>query len=404
VPEWEIRRGHVLDVLRAMEAESVQTVVTSPPYWGLRDYGLSPQHWSDGWGGSLGLEPDPDLYLDHLVEVFDQVRRVLRKDGTLWLNLGDSMTARPAQGGGIDTMTLNRAKRGPRGHGRWGKGSRYAPGLKPKNLVGMPWRVAFALQATGWNLRAEIIWAKPNPMPESVRDRPTRAHEQVFLLSRSQRYFYDGDAVREPLQSGPSDLRKMVEQRERIGGLVKESQDPLARASALTNIGRKRSVGNPEAAKAALSGYKRPSGWNDGPTELDKVGRYKGGKQAATAASSPAMTRDALPGFNARWEEAGGHGHGHGRNLRSVWTIATEPFPEAHFATYPRRIVEPCVKAGSRPGDLVLDPFAGSGTTGVVAVQLGRRFVGIELSEEYATMAEHRIEREGGLFAVREDS
>lgn len=279
---WDVLQGDALAILPTLPAESVQCVVTSPPYWQLRDYGVPSQ---------IGLEPTPEQYVDDLVAIFAEVRRVLRKDGTLWLNLGDSHVARPGQGAIFDTMTLNRAKRRPRGHGRWGAGSKHAPGLKPKDLVGIPWQVAFALRAAGWWLRAEIIWAKPNPMPESVTDRPTRAHEQVFLLSRSARYFYDADAVAEP----------------------------------------------------------------------------------ATSRS---------------------------RNLRSIWTIPTEAFHDEHFATFPKRLVEPCVKAGSRPGDVVLDPFAGSGTTGLVALRLGRSFVGIELNPTYAEMARRRIEDDAPLFNV----
>jgi DNA modification methylase len=337
MPEWEIRQGHVLDLLGAMEPESVQCVVTSPPYWGLRDYGLPPQDWT-GWSGSLGLESEPELYVDHIVQAFREVRRVLRKDGTLWLNIGDSSTARPAQGGGIDSMTLNRSKRGPRGAGRWGAGSRHAPGLKAKNRVGIPWRVAFALQADGWNLREEIIWAKPNPMPESVKDRPTRAHEQIFLLTRSQRYFYNGDAVR-------------------------------------------------TAAK-----------WPEGPNAAGAIASPHG--QGFTRRAKNHSIR---PGIDTK---GGNQGNGQltypleTANLKTVWTIPTRPFPEAHFAVFPKDLPEQCIKAGSRPGDVVLDPFCGSGTTGVVALQLGRRFVGIELSLTYAEMAERRIHNEAGLFSV----
>jgi DNA modification methylase len=310
-PYWHddhltVYQGDAREVLRELPDESVHCVVTSPPYWGLRDYGVA---------GQLGLEATPEEYVAALVDVFREVRRVLRADGTVWLNLGDS-------------YATSNASESSNGHpSRHRKGLPQEPsvivprssgGLKPKDLVGIPWRVAFALQADGWYLRSDIIWSKPNPMPESVTDRPTKSHEYLFLLSKSARYFYDTEAVLEAVQSGPSDIRKMTEGRDRIGGLVKESTDRKMAASGLTNVGQKRSVGNPA-----------------------------------------------------------------GRNLRSVWTIATQPYPGAHFATFPQKLVEPCVKAGCPEGGTVLDPFAGSGTTGLVAQHLGRRAVLIDLSGDY---------------------
>ena len=597
--QWDLRQGDAREILTDLPAGSVQTVITSPPYWGLRDYSrcdcnseyqrrgekhplpekqggvilqripdpdcsrchgtgkdgsvnviwggaedcehrlvleerkaeATPnvrwQHVTGGgthtnrysklddpraavesdrifvdveqgycslcpaWRGQLGLEPTPDLYVQHIVEVFREIRRVLRDDGTLWLNMGDCYAgtgtrdpeARPP---GLPSSWVNQSGGYP--------ATKATGDLKPKDLVGMPWRVAFALQADGWWLRSDIIWAKPNPMPESVTDRPTRAHENLFLFTKSGRtqywthrdrdgtrarprvdyrwvdklkgieyaekpaewtkesipcqrcdsegtvgshfgsvecaacegkgsirrwsrvnlwrghdYFYDADAIREASESGPSDTRKMIEGKDRIGGLHKSSVDPLLKASSLTNIGQKRSVGSPS-----------------------------------------------------------------GRNRRSVWEIATQPYPEAHFATFPEALVEPCVKAGSseegtcsvcgspwervvekerfnasgwgqqgvteekaktrgkwgglgtRGGDirlgpsvkttttgfrptcdhgavrepsLVLDPFCGSGTAGVVAVRLGRRFLGVDIKAEYLAMAARRLER----FPVRLD-
>jgi len=376
---WRVIEGDAREALPAVPAESVQCVVTSPPYWGLRDYGVE---------GQLGLESTPEEYVANLVAVFREIRRVLRKDGTVWLNLGDSYVS--GQGGRQSAIgelppVIRRDRPEPKARPEldnapsgWAERAvtpRTYPGrdsgLKPKDLYGMPWRVAFALQADGWWLRSDIIWAKPNPMPESVTDRPTKAHEYVFLLSKSARYFYDADAVQEPFQSSPSDLRKMAEAQERIGGLTKESLDPRARASALTNMGRKRSVGNKQAATAALA-----------------------------AIGSGTRT---YGGFNDRWDEAKANEDlPGGRNLRSVWNIATEPFPEAHFATFPKKLVEPCIKAGSRPGDLILDPFCGSGTTGVVALRLGRDFLGIELNPAYVEMARRRIEADAPLFNVQE--
>lgn len=451
-----ILTGDCRALLGTLPDESVHCVVTSPPYWGLRDYGVD---------GQLGLEPTPDLYIEHMVDVFREVRRVLRKDGTLWLNMGDCY----ATGAGKVGEHPDGGAQGARWAGRddskgrgtpikaGGKrrkdGTYYGPvtqpnrmpqeGLKPKDLVMMPARLALALQAEGWWIRKEIIWAKPNPMPESVTNRPTTAHEKIYLCARSERYFYDADAVKEAGESGPSDLRKMAEGKPRIGGKHKTLDDTLSKASQHTNIGRKRSVGSPGT-----------------------------------------------------------------RNLRDVWTIATAPFPGAHFATFPPALVEPCVKAGTsekgccpgcgapwlrvlgkavptsgrnsgnrarkfgedhipgashvgrgfpwapaipstagwapscacydelylaefpqprsarkrhqraawgdrwkrvrrRPGldtwnvapALTLDPFGGAGTVGLVADRLGRDAILLELNPDYADMARRRIAGDAPLFA-----
>jgi len=340
--------------------ESVQTVVTSPPYYGLRDYGVE---------GQIGLEATPEEYVEKLVEVFRGIRQVLRPDGTVWLNLGDSYNGSGGAGGDYNEGGLKEGQ--PRYPGRRVKG------LKPKDLIGIPWRVAFALQADGWYLRSDIIWHKPNPMPESVKDRPTKAHEYVFLLSKSPRYYYDAEAIAEP----------------------------------------------------AVSGYRGSS--------------FTTGKTAATkpnVGQKPRMERPT-------------------RNKRSVWTIATQPYPEAHFATFPEKLVEPCILAGTSPKAcpkcrapwvrvvksepmvikrsdraekmgkfgrtqpsgtmvapphretvgweptcdcpdndgsgkcIVLDPFAGSGTTLLVAERLGREGVGIEINPEYVEMAKRRLSK-----------
>jgi len=280
-----ILTGDTRTLLPTLESQSVQTVVTSPPYWGLRDYQVD---------GQLGLEATPEAYVTALVEVFREVNRVLRDDGTVWLNLGDS--------------------------------------FQDKQLLGIPWRVAFALQADGWYLRSDIVWAKGvsfcpsysgSVMPEPVRDRPTRAHEYLFLLSKSSKYYYDADAVKEPAR----------------------------------HAGTKISLGAKSMSKRSATGL--------------------GVKPSGNALADS-------------WTV------GTGRNLRSVWTIKTQPNPDAHFATFPTALVEPCVKAGSRVNDLVLDPFAGSGTTGLVAMRLGRRFVGIELNPAYVTLAERDLA--GPLF------
>lgn len=334
--QWEIREGDCLDLLRAMESGSVQTCVTSPPYWGLRDYGQDRQ---------LGLEPTPAEFVANLVAVFAEVRRALADDGTLWLNLGDSYAAQrggshqPAEtlAGGTggfmaDGTTVNNPSR-----------NASAIGLKHKDLVGIPWRVAFALQADGWYLRSDIIWAKPNPMPESVTDRPTKAHEYLFLLSKSPRYFYDADAVKErAIATNPGEID---------GGAQREADGSKA------NDGRN---------------YRAP-----------RFGREKYGDNGA----SQHRTKSGKP------YEFTGY-----RNKRTVWTVPSQPFKGAHFATFPPKLIEPCILAGSKTGDTVLDPFSGSGTTGMVALRHNRSYIGLELSPEYVAMSRDRIRNDAPLL------
>jgi site-specific DNA-methyltransferase (adenine-specific) len=270
----------------------VQCVVTSPPYFGLRDYGNA---------GQIGLEKTPDEYVSALCAVFDEVWRVLKKDGTLWLNLGDTYATGAgavgrAPGGGDQGERFIRA-----GMINTQPNRMKLPGLKSKDLIGIPWRVAFALQAAGWYLRSDIIWAKPNPMPESVQDRPTRSHEYIFLLTKQERYYYDAKAIAE------------------------KSVTPGDRRFERTDT-------------TQLSG--------------------RGGDESRKSTGNPT---------------------GDTRNKRDVWTIGTQPFAEAHYATFPPELIEPCILAGSRPGDFVLDPFAGSGTTAMVAEQWGRRGISIDL-------------------------
>lgn len=391
-----IIEGDALAVLQTMESGSVHCVVTSPPYWGLRDYGVA---------GQLGLEKTPEEYIEKMVTLFAEVKRVLRDDGTLWLNMGDKIVE--------------------------------------KNLCGMPWRLAMALQADGWWLRCDIIWSKPNPMPESVTDRPSKAHEYVFLLTKSARYFYDAEAVREPLSA------TVIAHPEKLG--FKDSRPD---------------IGHPNGTNGRRGAP--PKGSVNKPDYIDRRMDRTDGK-----ARPPMMTTHR-------------NYHPAGRNLRSVWVIATHAYPDAHFATFPPKLVEPCVKAGTsekgtcsncgapwarklekvetgetqkapdgwatHDGDhgsihrdgresgepnlpivetktigweptcsscrlspsilstalkgeedgivpcVVLDPFAGSGTTGMVARRLGRFFIGIELNPEYAKMARNRIEGDMPLF------
>ncbi len=289
-----IEFGDCRETMRQWVADGVkaQMCVTSPPYFGLRDYGVE---------GQLGLEQTPDEYIAAMVGVFRCVRDVLADDGTLWLNIGDSYAngGRKTSDGddklaqrGMDTRPADPA------------------GIKPKDLIGIPWMLAFALRADGWYLRYDIIWHKPNPMPESVRDRCTKAHEYLFLLSKSARYFFDSDAMRE------------------------------------------------DAVKGSAG-----SSFNTGKTAERQMGR----------SSDAERVEDGK------------------RNRRSVWTVATRPYKGAHFATFPPALIEPCILAGSRPGDIVLDPFMGSGTTAAVAIEHGRQYLGCELNPEYGALQAERI-------------
>lgn len=322
----KLYQGDCLNVLQQMEDQSVQCVVTSPPYWGLRDYGDADQ---------LGLEPTPQEYVQKLVRIFQEVRRVLRNDGTVWLNLGDSYNSgaqfnHHSDGLGKETKRYSEGE-----PGKWAGHRPLTPGLKPKDLVGIPWRVAFALQDDGWYLRSEIVWHKPNPMPESVTDRPTCAHEKVFLLSKSERYFYDYEAVKEAsTYSAPN--------------------SPQSIASP---------YGQGFSRRAANSGERKDC-------HSEKHERHRSG----------------IPGGQSLELAASGK-----RNLRNVWNIPTRPFPGAHFAVFPPDLVEPCIKAGSKKGDTVLDPFIGAGTTGLVAQNLERRWAGIELSASSCELVKGRV-------------
>jgi DNA modification methylase len=302
-----ILQGDCRKVLATLPDASVHCCVTSPPYFGLRDYGQAEQ---------IGLEATPAEFVDRLVLVFREVRRVLRDDGTLWLNLGDSYSA-GGNGGGAEG-----AKQGTNVGALLPAKS--TPGFKPKNLLGIPWRVALALQADGWYLRQDIIWHKPNPMPESVTDRCTKAHEYVFLFSKSERYVFDSDAIAE-------------------------------------------AANFPEGS-----------------------GNGKRGKTWDASQTDPkARTKAGLADIGARET----------RNKRSVWTIATKPFTGAHFATMAPELAENCIKAGCPEGGVVLDPFGGAGTTGLVADQMHRHALLVELNPEYIDIAERRIVADGALFA-----
>jgi len=303
-----ILEGNVLETLKDLPACSVQCVVTSPPYYGLRDYGVD---------GQIGLEPTPEAYVESLVSVFREVKRVLKDDGTLWLNLGDSYNG-SGKGGNPEGSPFTKQKTN---QGSLLDRPTRISGLKPKDLIGIPWMVAFALRSDGWYLRSEIIWAKPNPMPESMKDRPTKSHEQIFLFSKSPDYFYDYEAILEPY-SEPLD---------RWGGDNKRKA-----------INEK----HDEAGKANANSLARP--------------------------------RDMRPNKD-------------GRNKRDVWTVTTKPYSGAHFATFPTDLIEPCILAGSKEGDTVLDPFNGSGTTGEVSIKHHRLYIGCELNPKYVKLTHRRL-------------
>ena len=303
--------GDCRDTMRQLTTDGVkvQMCVTSPPYYGLRDYGHK---------GQIGLEETPEQYIDAMVEVFRCVKDILSDDGVLWLNIGDSYAGSGKGRNPDGTVHLSTllAKQGSNTGAIMGNvfSNKVPDGCKPKDLIGIPWMLAFALRADGWYLRQDIIWHKPNPMPESVMDRCTKAHEYIFLLSKSPKYFYDNEAIKEPSEH-PEDNRK-------------------SRVNTSTAKDFQRDVGN----KLAVG---------------DKTYPF--------------------------------------RNKRSVWTVNTKPYSGAHFAVFPEELIEPCILAGSRVGDVVLDPFMGSGTTAQVAQQLGRKYLGCELNHDYKTLQDQRV-------------
>lgn len=390
-----IEIGDCRETMRRWIAEGVQvqTCITSPPYWGLRDYGVE---------GQIGLEPDYREFLATMVEVFGLVRQLLAKDGTLWLNIGDSYAGnRGAAWGPSASATAARGMTESRRRDNEPipRSDVSIPGIKPKNLVMMPARLAIAMQDDGWWLRQDIIWSKPNPMPESVRDRFTKAHEYIFLMSKAERYFFDAEAVKEPCSEGAHPRRAGngvgfghgTDKEERGRDRVHLPGNKSHKGTAAYEAGDEH-----HRTKGGLVAYaekmraKIPSGWANGTGRSHDgiVGRYSGERKLAAAGSG---TKN-----NESFDDAMAVMPTH-RNPRSVWTIPTQPFKGSHFATFPEALVERCILAGSRPGDVVFDPFMGSGTVAQVAQRLGRRYLGCELNPKYGKLQEERLRETVGM-------
>lgn len=328
-------QGNALDVLRELPERSAHCCVTSPPYFGLRNYGIPQSLWPDGWTGCHGLEPTIEMYVAHEVAIFRELRSVLHDEGTLWLNLGDTYAC--------SNYTCHTRPTGPKGQPSFRSDRRPREddphkafvGLKEKDLIGIPWRVALALQADGWYLRCDIIWHKPNAMPESVRDRPTKSHEYIFLLSKSEKYYYDFDAIKEPVTGGAHDRGDGVNPKAKTPGKnsrIHQDRDPAHKEA--------RHQKQNESFSAAVCGL----------VEI--------------------------------------------RNKRSVWTVPTFPNPEAHFATFPPDLIKPCILAGCPKGAVTIDPFCGSGTTLKVSKYLNRKSIGIDLKTEYLEMTKNSVIQE----------
>lgn len=341
-----IHNLNCIEGLKLLPDNSIDCCVTSPPYFGLRDYGTEEQ---------IGMEQTPDEFVDKLVQVFSEVKRVLKTEGTLWLNLGDSYNGYPAnvkRGGELS---------GKNQHARQFKDSGYGlavKNLKPKDLIGVPWMVAFALRANGWYLRQDIIWHKPNPMPESVTDRCTKSHEYIFLLSKSQKYYYDADAIKPPLTASTINRVKQDV----------TNQNGSDRVPGKTN-------GNMKAVvKGATFGGKKGREYNPLPDDPNfRNGSEQWGREYQISEDGKA-------------------------NKKSVWTVTTKPFKEAHFATFPEDLIVDCIKAGCPLGGVVLDPFMGAGTTALVSRKLDRNYVGFELNKDYISIATKRLNDELGFF------
>ncbi|MEO1391039.1 MAG: site-specific DNA-methyltransferase [Cyanobacteria bacterium J06634_6] len=351
----EIIQGNCLGILPQFPENAFNTCVTSPPYYGLRDYEVPSADWPaiayqpmpglaemsvPPWQGCLGQEPTPEMFTAHLVHVFRQVWRVLRDDGTLWLNLGDSYASKWAvsRRNVVGNESLEDGK-------RQNRPDRLTNGLKEKDLIGIPWRVAMALQADGWHLRQDVIWHKPNPLPESVKDRCTKAHEYLFLLTKQHRYSFDHEAIKEPAIAG-------------YNGSSFTDGKTRAAAEQLSPVGKGRRAGNKK--------HKHTDFYEQG----NETARVKAG-----------LLNSASKTYNTR-------------NKRSVWTVSSEPCKEAHYAVMPSSLIEPCILAGAPIEGYVLDPFGGAGTTGLACKRHRRNYTLIELGRENCEIARRRIDKE----------
>ena len=328
-----ICHGDCREILKTIESGTINCCITSPPYYGLRDYGVD---------GQIGLEETPEQYIDQLAGVFDEIKRVLRDDGTLWLNIGDSYAGNGLRGGAAYPENAKKWKQGTNtGTLALKTAVKFKSNeIKPKDMIGIPWMLAFELRRRGWYLRQDIIWAKPNPMPESVTDRCTKSHEYIFLLSKSPHYYFDAEAIAEPVAD--STTRRLARDIENQNGSVAYGRTNGNMKAVLPRYGGKKYTENPESFFRTKSGN--------------------------------------IYEYRAK------------RNKRDVWTVSTKPYKGAHFATFPEDLIEPCVLSGCPSDGTVIDPFAGTSTTGVVCKRFGREFVGIEINKEYCIMGAERMQ------------
>lgn len=378
-----ILQGDCRLVMQRMASEQFHTCVTSPPYWALRDYGVPPSDWPEAtytpmcglppitvpaWNGCLGLEPTPEMFVGHMVLIFREVWRLLRKDGTLWINFGDtyagSMKGRNADGVG-NPGGMHKQHQG-QFSGSIDYKSFKSSSLKNKDLAGIPWRVALALQADGWYLRSDIIWNKPNCMPESVRDRPTKAHEYMFLLSKNEQYYFDLDAIKEPIAA--SSIVRLSQDLEGQQGSAR------ANGGAKTN-GNMKAVGGSKGAFGPAQSRKRERG---NAKTFRGGGAYTLGRSFNNSDSIDRESTGNVPNYSGM------------RNKRSVWTVATAQCSEAHFATFPEKLIEPCILAGAPVGGGVFDPFGGIGTTLKVSLENNRECTIIEINSDYINISKKR--------------
>ena len=328
-----IINGNSLEVLKSLPDNSIDCCVTSPPYYALRDYGCD---------GQIGLEETPEKYIERLCEVFSEVRRVLTPEGTLWLNIGDSYNGNKV--GNIEVVKNKKVSESNDFH------KKLCGGAKPKDLIGIPWMLAFALRSQGWYLRQDIIWHKPNPMPESVTDRCTKSHEYIFLMSKSQKYYFDYEAIQEPCAD---QSRTNYACGNRTNGINKDRND--------NDFGERSKNWKPRTKNCQYDGQKPNS-------------------------------------FHLSRENGEPDKEYYVRNKRDVWSVNVKPCSEAHFATYPFELIKPCILAGCPENGIVLDPFMGSGTTAIVARSLNRNYLGVELNPEYIKIAHKRLEKHLGMF------